>query len=157
MRRDFKAAGKSLLKIDALMGRLLFDRVTAVALTIFVFSLLGTTARAQSNTWTKATDGSWEEPYWSLGIPPASNQTVWINNPGSKTLTINSNTAFNSPQSLAVRSLTISGASNAPNFLVLDHVGLETPLQANDLFVARHSALTLLGSAVQINSSSYEG
>src|SRR3954447_6023562 len=105
MRRDFAAAGNSFLKMARVVPRLLFDGIPAGALTTLVLAFMGdATAVAQSNTWSKTADGFWEEPYWSLGIPPAADQAVWFNNAGSKTLTINSKTALNFPQSLSIRS-----------------------------------------------------
>ena len=41
----------------------------------------------QTNVWTNSAGGSWEQPYWSAGILPGTNQTILFTN-DEQTLTI---------------------------------------------------------------------
>ncbi|HEX3717934.1 MAG TPA: hypothetical protein VH595_08195 [Verrucomicrobiae bacterium] len=39
-------------------------------------------AQLNSNSWIGSTSGNWEDPEWSLGAPPGTNQTVFLTNAG---------------------------------------------------------------------------
>ena len=43
-------------------------------------------ASADTNEWLKPSSGYWEEPYWSLGRLPASQDAVLFDNSGFKHL-----------------------------------------------------------------------
>ena len=105
----------------------------------------------QVNSWTKATSGNWEEPFWSLGILPGAGQSVMITNLGSKTVTISSSAAQNFAQSLNVSSVVISSPANSSNSLRLNSAGFQTPLTVNSITIASNSSFFLLGSALQLN------
>ena len=105
------------------------------------------------NAWTKATSGSWEEPYWSLGILPATNQSILFTNAGSKALSIGLNTAQNFPASMNVGSITVSSPQDSHNVLLLDHAGYDSALRAGSLTINTNAALTLLGSVLSVTNT----
>jgi len=80
-----------------------------VAVVMFATSLLLTpSSNAQTNSWTSATSGNWEDTNsWSLGQLPGSGQTILLTNAGFKAVQIRQNTAAKFSQTLAVDSLTI--------------------------------------------------
>jgi hypothetical protein len=85
------------------------------------------TSVAQVNSWTSFASGHWDDPSWSLGIPPAANQSVMIINSGSKAVGIFAGTAVGS---MTVSNLTISGPVDTVNTLLLNFFGTNTPLRA---------------------------
>src|SRR5688572_12648503 len=90
-------------------------------------------ALAQTNYWLKPGDGFWHEPHWSLNVLPASNQTaVEFSSHGSKRLVISSTAAARSYRaSLRVREIVLSARDRELNTLLLDNVGLSSPLQCS--------------------------
>jgi hypothetical protein len=108
-------------------------------------------AHAQVNSWTNLTSGNWEDPYWSLGALPATNQTILITNSGWKAVAVGSGTAQYFPESLAVNSITISSPADSFNTLLLNYVGFQTPLEVSSLSIGSNSAITLLASSLRIN------
>jgi len=107
-------------------------------------------AGAQLNSWTGAGSGYWENPDWSLGALPGTNQTILFTNAGWKVLEITANTAQNYPQTLSVDSITIASPTNSFNTLWLNYAGFVTPLTANYLTVASNSTTAVYGSALHI-------
>ena len=66
----------------------------------------------QINSWNSSTGGNWDDASsWSLGISPASGQSVFFTNAFWKAIVIDSSTVSSAPQSLAVNSLTITSVS----------------------------------------------
>ncbi len=114
---------------------------------IFTVSLFyfSQTADANTNAWTKPTDGFWQEPFWSLGVLPDSSQSIVITNPGTRTVEINATTAQNFPSSLVVNDLLMRGS----NTLVLNQLPANSPFQV--LSNGAFSALNLGGGAVLRN------
>jgi hypothetical protein len=114
------------------------------------------TLLAQANSWTKPTSGYWEEPYWSLGILPGTNQDIYLTNAGWKALAIGPSTAQNYPQTLNVGSVNVSAPAYSFNLFLLNYPGLQTPVvigSANhpgSLLVASNSAVLMLYSTLQI-------
>jgi hypothetical protein len=106
---------------------------TAVTGSVLLASfLLVTTASGQTggaNSWTKPSSGFWEEPYWSLGVLPNSSQSVFITNQNWKAVGITPSTAANFPTSMTVDSLTVQGAYDTFNTLLLQYVGTGSPLR----------------------------
>src|SRR5579871_6984387 len=96
----------------------------------FVASVLASTSvLAQVNSWINPTSGNWDNPtLWSLGVLPASSQSVMITNSGFKAVAINPSTPINFPASMTVSSLTIQGATNSANTLLLNFFGTAVPL-----------------------------
>lgn len=96
---------------------------------VLVHFLTGLVAFGQVNSWTKPTSGTWEEPVWSLGILPASSQTIEITNAGFKAVGINPATATGFPGSLTINHLDIFGPANSSNTLLMNFFGTNPPLQ----------------------------
>ncbi len=117
-----------------------------------LFYLLGASiSTAQVNIWTKSTSGDWEEPFWSLGQLPGSNQTVMFTNAGWKALAIGTNASHRYPGSLSLQNLTILASSNSMNTLVLNFLGRETPLRLADrLTVGLNGVLQVLDSGIRV-------
>ncbi len=103
-------------------------------------------ARAQTNSWTNSASGNWQDPYWSLGELPGTNQAILFTNAGSKTLTIDSSTVQSFPDTLSIGYLTVSAPAGSSNMLVLTNAEFETPI----------SGFTIgSNSAAQMYSSSF--
>jgi hypothetical protein len=109
------------------------------------------TAFAQTNSWTNTVGGKWEDPYWSLGILPGTNQTIYITDSGLNVVTIGPSTAENFPASLSMDSLTISSTTNSTNTLLLNNAGFNTPLTANQLEVSAGSQMLVYSSSLKIS------
>jgi hypothetical protein len=107
-------------------------------------------AHAQMNSWTNRTSGNWQDAYWSLGILPGTNQTVWITNSGWKALAIGPETSKEFPQTLTVDSITISSPADSVNTLLLNYAGFQRPLTVRSLSVGSNSAMTLLAASLHI-------
>src|SRR5438067_2407632 len=81
------------------------------------------------NSWTKATSGNWDQASsWSLGVLPNSSQAVMITNSGWKAVAINPSTPVNFPGSMTVSNLTVRGAWDTENVLLLNYFGTAVPL-----------------------------
>ena len=81
-----------------------------------------------TNRWIKPSSGFWEEPFWSSGVLPDSSQSVLITNQNWKAVGITPFTASNFPDSMTVGSVTVRGAFDTFNTLLLQYVGTGTPL-----------------------------
>src|SRR5690242_17034111 len=110
----------------------------------------------QTNRWTNSVSGYCEQPRWLLGRLPGTNQTIFFRNPGSKVLTIGTNTTRNFPQTLTINSLTIGSPANSFNELLLNYAGLQIPLWAHALFVSNNAAVVALDSALDISDAGGE-
>src|SRR5262245_44750286 len=100
----------------------------ALGLGVLMMTFAWTTP-AQVNSWTNATSGNWDQPAnWSLGTLPNSSQSVLITNSGWKAVAINPSTPADFPDSMTVNSLTIRGATNTENTLLLNFAGTVVPL-----------------------------
>src|SRR5436190_10606292 len=97
----------------------------------FVIILAAFSASAQVNSWTKGASGNWEEMFWSLATLPGPGQFVMITNYGWKAVAIGPSTVANAPQSLTVNSVNVTSPMDSFNTLLLDSVGLSTPLTVN--------------------------
>src|SRR5438105_8852717 len=103
------------------MGRALCFVAAVVAFT--------STVSAQVNSWINPTSGNWDQASsWSLGVLPTSSQSVMITNSGWKAVAINPSTPVNFPDSMTVSNLTIRGATNTENTLLLNWAGTAVPL-----------------------------
>lgn len=112
---------------------------------------------AQDNVWTSTTSGNWQDASWSLGIFPATNQTIWLTNSGWKAVQIGADTAQNFPQTLNVNAINVSSPTNTFNTLLLNYAGSATPLTVKALTVASNSGVQLFSSALQINGPNGSG
>jgi hypothetical protein len=110
-----------------------------------------TLAAGQTNEWTKATSGYWEEPFWSLGQLPAMDQAlVAFMNPGFKALAIGENTTMNFSNALAIRNLVVEGPTNSLNQLLLNYAGLTVPLSvSSDFNLGTNASLVSYYSALR--------
>src|SRR5207237_6008993 len=76
------------------------------------------------NSWINPTSGNWDQASnWSLGVLPGSSQSVIITNQGWKAVAINASTPSNFPASMTVTNLTVRGATNTENTLLLNSFG----------------------------------
>lgn len=106
-------------------------------------------ASADTNEWLKPSSGYWEDPYWSLGRLPASQDAVLFENPGFKALAIRPSTLATAPQSLSVQSLTIEAPSNSFNQLLLNYAGFSVPLSvSSNLVIGTNGSLVSHESAL---------
>src|SRR5579863_9938205 len=128
--------------------------------------LAGATAEAQVNTWTNLTSGAsfnWEDAAsWSLGVPPASGQDIYITNAASvlpsqrvRVVNIDATTSGSFPSTMTINSLTILGprvgSFNNFNTLALNNAGTATPLQiANGFTLTTRGSLFIANSALQM-------
>jgi hypothetical protein len=112
---------------------------------------------ALENSWTKPGSGNWEEPFWSLGILPATGQSILITNAGWKAVMIGPSVSQSYPQSLTVDAITLSSPTNSLNTLLLNYAGLDVPLTVKSVSINTNSAMTLLSSALFLNGSSGTG
>lgn len=115
-------------------------------------------ACAQTNSWTNTVSGYWEQPYWSLGVLPATNTALMFTNYGWKALAIGPETTQNYPQTLNIGSLTISSPTNSYNVLLMNYAGLQTPLVIGDwrangsLLVGSNSAVVMYYSSLLLSN-----
>jgi uncharacterized repeat protein (TIGR01451 family) len=87
-----------------------------------------TTLFGGANAWINPAGGKWETATnWSLGVLPASSQSVFILNLGAKTVAIDSSTVSAAPNSLNISNLTLNGVSGATNVLSVANVPTNTP------------------------------
>jgi hypothetical protein len=112
-------------------------------------------APAQFNSWTKTSSGSWEEPFWSLGVLPSTSQSgVLVTNEGWKAVAITATTARDYPDSLKMNRLTVLSPANTFNTLLLNHAGVASPVEIGDfLRVGSNSAVVALSSALHVRGA----
>lgn len=131
----------------------LVSGVVSRFLIVIAVSGLVLRAEAQSNSWTNATSGNWQDSGWSLGVLPGTNQTIFLTNAGWKAVQISSSTVQTSPGSMSVDSIVISSPTNSYNTLQLNYAGSAVPLTVKTLSIGSNSAVTMSSSALQINGS----
>jgi hypothetical protein len=126
-----------------------FLRITFTS--ILTFSAIA----AETNEWSKTTDGKWEEPFWSLGRLPDSSQSILIHSASQKTLQLDSTTAQQFPDSLTINQLVITGKTT----LLLDHLPAADPLRIDpgtnhfdSLVLEKDTALVNLESALIVGN-----
>jgi hypothetical protein len=115
--------------------------------------LLGVaSACAQTNQWTKPSNGNWEEPFWSLGaLPSQTNVAVAIGNPGFKAVAIGGATVANFFASLTISNLTVSAPPGSGNLLLMNYSGLLTPLRIlNNFHIGENGHLLHLYAALRV-------
>src|SRR5438045_326215 len=98
-----------------------------VTFPLFLFTI---SSQAEgTNGWSKPSSGNWDDPSaWSLAVLPSSSQQVLITNSGWKAVAINPATPINFPDSMTVESLTLRGAWDTMNTLLLNYAGTAVPL-----------------------------
>jgi hypothetical protein len=114
-----------------------------------------TAASAQVNSWINPVSGNWDQvTNWSQGVLPNSSQSVMITNVGFKAVAINPSTAINFSNSMTVSNLTLRGATNAYNLLLLNFFGgTGIPLIVlNGLTVDNNAQILNLNSGLIVQS-----
>jgi len=102
-------------------------RAVCFVASVMAFNL--TSVSAQVNSWINPMSGNWDQASsWSLDALPGSSQSVMITNSLWKAVAINPSTPINFPDSMTVSSLTIRGASDTENTLLLNYFGTAVPL-----------------------------
>jgi T5SS/PEP-CTERM-associated repeat protein len=129
-----------------------------------VVGFLDTTARAQVNSWNNSANGTWkweDSTKWSLGVPPAAGQSVYITNgvgaiPRSRTVMIDATTASSFPGTMTISNLTVAVTSPGIGFntLFLNNAGLGTPLHVLNVLTNAH-AITISNSVLQVGDPNY--
>jgi len=111
------------------------------------------------NIWTKPTSGNWEEPYWSLGELPSTNQAgVMFTNSGYKALAISYATTINHPESMQMKSLEVDAPEDSSNLLLLNYAGLSVPLQISQVLnVGTRGSLLSYSSALKASTAYVRG
>lgn len=129
----------------AVLGKLVFGFLVLMAVS---GPLAG---QAQVNSWTSPNSGDWESPSsWSLGIPPAANQSVMITNAGFKAVGIFLLTSSNFPATMIVSNLTISAPTNSQNTLLLNFLGTP-PLQVlGECTIGTNASILNISSGFQV-------
>ena len=102
------------------------------------------------NSWTNPVSGSWEDMHWSLGVLPASGQSIMITNAGWKAVSISFATVQGFPQTLSPYSVTVSSPTNSRNTLLLNYAGYDFPLSVFSLQINGNSEMTALASRVAV-------
>src|SRR6185503_14482877 len=86
-------------------------------------------AQTSINSWMNPGSAPWEGAgNWSMGMRPASNQNVVINNEGYKAVGISGSTVSEHPESMTVNSLTVSAFSNSLSTVFMNYAGTAVPL-----------------------------
>ena len=116
----------------------------------------GTSLAGPVNSWINPASGNWDvATNWSLGVLPDSSQSVMITNSGSKAVAINPTTPTTFPASMNIHDLTIRGASDTLNTLLLNFAGTDVPLTVSTgLTVADNAQLVNLSSGLIVESGS---
>ena len=83
-----------------------------VAVPILILSASSLSA-ADTNEWTKGTNGKWEEPFRSLGKFPDSEKAIHLINAGEKIVEIDAATSQLHPESLAITNWSSPGRTHS--------------------------------------------
>src|SRR5881227_4064285 len=136
--------------MELIKVRGVFAGCLLVTFPLFLFTI---SSQAEgTNSWSKPSSGNWDDPSaWSLGVLPSSSQQVLITNSGWKAVAINPATPINFPNSMTVGSLTIRGAWDTMNTLLLNYAGTAVPLTVlNGLEVADSARILNFNSALLV-------
>ena len=127
-----------------------FGRALCFVASVMVFT--SSFVSAQVNSWINSGSGNWDDPSsWSLGVLPASSQSVMITNSNWKAVAINPSTPTDFPDSMTVSNLTIQGSTNTENTLLLNFFGTAVPLTVlNGLTVADDAQILNLNSGLLV-------
>lgn len=107
----------------------------------FVLAFTSTITQAEVNSWTNSSSGNWDDASaWSLGVLPESSQSVMITNSGWKAVSINPSTPADFPESMTISDLTIRGAWDTENTLLLNSFGTAVPLTVSNRLTLQDGA-----------------
>ena len=122
-------------------------------LTVLLFLVPAFGQTGFTNRWTKPTSGNWDDASgWSLGVLPNSSHSVLITNSGWKAVAINPSTPVNFPGTMTVDTLTIRGAWDTKNALLLNYAGTTTPLRVlRELNIDADGRLVMLYSGLRVD------
>jgi hypothetical protein len=131
------------------MGGGAFAVPDLAGLTSFNVWLPGTNA----NAWTGTASGKWEtSSEWQQGTPSLAQSGILINNPGSKSIVLDSNTVTYFPTSMTVSNIALIGNSGAVNTLVLRQAGTNTPLNVlGEVNVGSNGSIRIEESSLRID------
>jgi len=135
-------------KRRALKTNLRWDSLRIMAALTLCAVILPATGYSQANSWTSTSAGQWETAgNWSAGAPTNSH-SVFITNAPSKTVTIGSTTT-NFPTTLTISNLTVSAPVGSANTLLLDRVGLASPLRIlRSMSISNNATLLVFSNSV---------
>ncbi len=107
------------------------------------------------NSWMNPASDPWENPgNWSLGIRPASDQTVAITNSGYKAVGISGATVSGFSDSMTVSHVFISAPDNALSTLFLNYFGTAVPLHVgNGVEIGSNGLLQNSYSSLQVDGA----
>jgi hypothetical protein len=108
----------------------------------------GICVEAQTNSWTSPVSGNWEDLTWSLGARPGAGQDIFITNAGWKAVQLTHSTAVNFPGSMTVASITLDAPPDILNTLLLNYVGVSTPLTVGSISMTSNTMIMTLSSAL---------
>jgi T5SS/PEP-CTERM-associated repeat protein len=103
------------------------------------------------NSWTDGSD-KWENAAdWSLDVAPSSSDdSDYVTNANTKTVTIDATTATNALGSLTIHNLTVSAPLGSTNTVLINNAGMAIPLAVlNTLAIDNNGAVVVNNSAVQ--------
>jgi T5SS/PEP-CTERM-associated repeat protein len=108
-----------------------------------------------TNSWINPAGDKWEQGFnWSAGAPSIIQPAVYITNASSKTVAIDSGTAFGFTNTLTVSNLTVSGPSGSTNTLLVNTMDVSTPLQiVSNLTVNAGGIVAVTNSALEVDGS----
>ena len=116
-------------------------------LTVLLFA--SPPAYAQVNAWTNGS-ANWEDPHWTLGIPPRAGQAIYFTNQQWKAVAI---TSTNAAQSLSVSSINLWADTESFNALLLNYSGLGKPLTTVMLNIGTNAEVTPLDAALNVTGA----
>src|SRR6266404_2323732 len=124
--------------------------LSSLSVAVLAVFPLSSSVTAQTNSWTAASDGSWQDGVkWSLAVAPDTAQSALITNEGSKTVVIDSITSSTFSNTMTVSNLTVSGTGTATNTLFLSNSGTNIPLRIHDsLTIATGGNLRMTNAVV---------
>ena len=134
-------------------------------LSMLILCCCNATAFGQTNSWTNVASGNWEDPHWSLGVLPGTNQTILLTNAGFKAVESVPARCSLIPQTLRRRGSAPLRPRRTPfNTLLLNYAGNAAhPLVdwrhrilTGALIVNSNSAVTVLSSALQVRNVDYQ-
>src|SRR6266404_2151268 len=124
--------------------------LSSLSVAVLAVFPLSSSVTAQTNSWTAASDGSWQDGVkWSLGVAPDTAQSVLITNEGGQMVVIDSTTSGTFSNTMTVSNLTVSGTGTATNTLFLSNSGTNIPLRIHDsLTVASGGNVSMTNAVV---------
>lgn len=126
-------------------------RFPFIILWLLLFSI-AQNSQGQFNSWTNPASAAWQQPYWSLGVLPASAQSViYFTNSNWKAVGIEAATVNNFPGSLLISNLVVSAPAGSSNTLLLNYAGFQTPLRVLNRFtLGSNATVRLLSSRLEV-------